>query len=97
MKIKMIILIGFIMCGYSGIAFSEELTVEQIIEKANIAAYYNGADGVSDVSMSITDSQGRQRMREFKILRLTLEEGGEQKFYVYFKKPADVSKMVLLK
>ena len=46
--------------------------------------------------MTITDSQGRVRIREFRILRLDVADGGEQKFYVYFKKPADVSKMVFM-
>ena len=96
MKTKIIILIVFMMFGCLNVAFAEELNVEQIVEKANIAAYYRGADGISDVTMSIKDSQGRERIREFRILRLTLEDGGEQKFYVYFKKPADVSKMVFM-
>ena len=96
MKTKLIILIMVVMFGCVGTVFSEELTVDQIVEKANIAAYYRGTDGVSGVTMSILDSQGRERVREFKILRLTLEEGGEQKFYVYFKKPSDVSKMVFM-
>ena len=76
--------------------FAEELTVNEIVEKANLASYYAGNDGKSDVKMTITDSQGRQRVREFRILRMDLEDGGEQKFYVYFKKPSDVAKMVFM-
>ena len=76
--------------------FAQEMGVEEIVEKANLAAYYAGADGIADVHMLITDAQGRERVREFRILRLTVEEGGEQKFYVYFQKPADVAKMVFM-
>ncbi|MCK5081560.1 MAG: outer membrane lipoprotein-sorting protein [Candidatus Omnitrophica bacterium] len=96
MKTKLAVFMALMMFSCAGGAFAEELSVDQIIEKANIAAYYRGADGVSDVRMSITDSQDRKRVREFRILRLTLEQGGDQKFYVYFKKPADVSKMVFM-
>jgi len=75
---------------------AQELTVDEIVSKANLASYYRGNDGKSDVKMTITDSQGRKRIREFRILRLNLEQGGEQKFYVYFKKPNDVAKMVFM-
>jgi len=72
------------------------MTVEEIVEKANLVSYYAGDTGTADVSMVITDSQGRVRNREFRILRYDVSEGGEQKFYVYFKKPADVAKMVFM-
>lgn len=75
---------------------AQELTVDKIVEKANLVAYYAAGDGKSDVKMVITDSQARQRTREFQILRLNIEKGGEQKFYVYFKSPADVAKMVFM-
>ena len=54
-------------------------TVEEIIVKANNVAYYEGKDGRSNVKMRITDSQGRQRIREFTILRFDIAEGKEQK------------------
>ncbi|HQL41704.1 MAG TPA: outer membrane lipoprotein-sorting protein, partial [Candidatus Omnitrophota bacterium] len=68
-------------------------TVEEIVNKANLASYYAGKSGQSDVVMTITDAQGRQRTREFRILRLNVKEGGEQKFYVYFRRPTDVARM----
>lgn len=76
--------------------FAQELTVENIVKKANLVAYYAGNDGTSDIKMTITDSQGRIRKREFKILRFTVEKEKEQKFYIYFKKPADIAKMVFM-
>ncbi len=75
---------------------AQDLTVGQIVAKANLVAYYAGANGKADVKMTITDSQGRVREREFKILRLDINDGGEQKFYVYFDAPSDVSKMVFM-
>jgi len=84
-----------------------ELKVPEIVEKTNQVAYYQGHDGRSRVSMLITDRQGRKRQRLFVILRRD-EEGdgkelervkhkdGEQKYYVYFLRPADVNKMVFM-
>ncbi len=86
----------FVMFSSNAIIYAEQLSAGDIIKKANIASYYSGNDGSADVKMTITDSQGRQRIREFRILRLNIQQGGEQKFYVYFKKPADVAKMVFM-
>jgi outer membrane lipoprotein-sorting protein len=71
-------------------------SVDEIVEKANLAAYYAGDDGHAEVYMTITDDQGRTRNREFVILRRDNVDGGQQKFYVYFKKPSDVRKTVFM-
>ena len=70
--------------------------VEEIVERANLAAYYAGDDGRSEVRMTITDSQGRERERQFVILRKNIEAGGRQLFYVYFERPLDVRRMVFM-
>ncbi|MCI5125786.1 MAG: outer membrane lipoprotein-sorting protein, partial [Candidatus Electrothrix sp. AR5] len=75
---------------------AEEVDVEEVVQKANLAAYYAGDDGKATVNMTITDSQKRERTREFVILRKDVEDGGKQLFYVYFKKPSDVKKMVFM-
>jgi outer membrane lipoprotein-sorting protein len=71
-------------------------SVDEIISKANLTAYYQGLDGKSKVNMTITDKQGRTRTRDFIILRKTVENGGDQKYFVYFLSPADVRKMVFM-
>lgn len=76
-------------------AAAGELAVDEIIQKAEEASYYAGRDGIADVKMTIDDGKGSQRVREFTILRLDTE-GKNQKFYVYFKAPADVRKMAYL-
>ena len=81
---------------FSSAALHAAPPVEEIVERANLAAYYAGEDGKSLVTMTITDSQDRTRTREFTILRRDGEDGGAQKFYVYFKKPSDVRKTVFL-
>jgi hypothetical protein len=85
----------FLLSMYSGLS-AQELSVDEIVEKAELASYYAGKDGKSDVKMVITDKNGNERTREFTILRMNVEEGGDQKFYVYFHRPGDVRKMVFM-
>lgn len=73
-----------------------ELSVNEIVNRANLASYYAGDDGRATVKMTIKDSQGRERKREFVLLRKDRDNGGEQFFFVYFKKPSDVRKMVFM-
>jgi len=70
-------------------------SVDEIVAKANHAAYYAGTDGRARVTMVITDARGGTRERAFTILRRN-GEGGDQKFYVYFEAPADVRKTAFL-
>ncbi|WP_372808745.1 outer membrane lipoprotein-sorting protein [Pontiella sp.] len=72
-----------------------EMTVNEIVNKANEASYYAGNDGSASVEMKIVDKSGSERTREFSLLRMNVD-GGNQKFYVYFKKPADLYKQVFL-
>jgi hypothetical protein len=69
--------------------------VEEIVERTNCVAYYAGHDGRAQVSMTITDPQGRTRSRRMTILRRDLPADGpsvcrNQKYYVYFHRPTDV-------
>ncbi len=70
--------------------------VDTIVNKANLVAYYQGDDGKAKVTMTITDKRGQTRNREFVILRKDVEDGGDQKYYVYFLRPADVRGMVYM-
>ncbi|MHC4792257.1 MAG: outer membrane lipoprotein-sorting protein, partial [Planctomycetota bacterium] len=75
----------------------EKITdVETIVNKANVVAYYQGKDGKAKVQMTTTDKKGRTRLHEFIILRKDIKDGGDQKYYVYFLKPADVRKTVFM-
>ena len=79
--------------------------VDEIIHRANQTSYYQGKDGRAQVMMTITDSQGRERERRFTILRRDVSDSddiageaynGDQQFYVFFQRPADVNKMAFL-
>ena len=83
---------------------AKELTVEQIVDRTNRVSYYQGADGRANVKMTIVNARGQKRTREMTILRWDKPAKdkpsdtycGDQKFYVYFHRPADVNKMAFL-
>ncbi len=97
-------------------ALAKDLTVDEIVNRANHVSYYQGKDGRAEVKMTITDASKQKRTREFTILRrdadapgegegdasqaknlqLDRKATGEQKFYVYFSRPADVNKTAFL-
>jgi len=78
-------------------AKAEPLTnADEIIGRANLASYYAGADGRSEVRMIISDAQGRKQRRQFTVLRRDIEEGGDQQFLVVFSQPSDVRNTVFL-
>jgi outer membrane lipoprotein-sorting protein len=72
------------------------VNADEIIERANLASYYAGADGRSEVRMIISDAQGRKQRRQFTVLRRDVEEGGDQQFLVVFSQPSDVRNTVFL-
>lgn len=85
-------------------SYADELThskehVEEIVLKAEKAAYYAGNDGKSLARMMIVDSQGRKQMRQFTILRKDVvdDEGvdtGDQRMLVFFSRPTEVQNTV---
>ncbi|MCB0334740.1 MAG: outer membrane lipoprotein-sorting protein [Bdellovibrionales bacterium] len=79
-------------------AFAIDVTT--LVEKANFTSYYQGNGGKAKVSMTISDGGSSTRSRDFVILRRdddqNSEKTGDQRFYVYFTKPADVNKTVFM-
>lgn len=73
-----------------------ELTVEEIISRANTVSYYAGDDGRSDARMMIMDKDGNRQLRQFAILRKDIEDEGDQNFLVVFSRPSDVRGTVFL-
>lgn len=67
-----------------------------IMKKSHLAYYYAADDGQADVTMTIIDRRGKERTKEFVMLRLDLEDGGKQKYYTYFKKPSDISRLTFM-
>ena len=78
-------------------AVGETLTdADKIVQQANLASYYAGQDGRSDVRMLIRDAQGREQRRQFIVLRRDVEDGADQDFLVVFSRPSDVRGTVYL-
>ena len=69
---------------------------DEIVAASNLASYYAGADGRSEVRMLIRDAQGREQRRQFTVLRRNVESGGDQDFLVVFSRPSDVRGTVYL-
>ncbi|MBD3381642.1 MAG: outer membrane lipoprotein-sorting protein [candidate division Zixibacteria bacterium] len=67
-----------------------------LMKKAHLNMFYAEDDGLAEVNMSIVNSSGKERIREFAMLRLDNEEGGEQKYYTYFRKPHDVARLTFM-
>ncbi|RKX25049.1 MAG: outer membrane lipoprotein-sorting protein [Candidatus Zixiibacteriota bacterium] len=78
----------------SAVAQSEDAI--DIMRQSHLAYYYAADDGVAEVAMTITDKRGKERVKEFVMLRLDEEDGGPQKYYTYFRKPSDVSRLVFM-
>lgn len=67
-----------------------------IMEKSQKAFYAVGADMKADVTMELIAADGKKRARVMTMLRLNASGGAEQKYFVYFKEPADVRRMTFL-
>lgn len=72
-----------------------EMSAQDIMKKSHMSYYYAADDGVANVTMTIA-KKGKERVREFVMLRLDNADGGEQKYYTYFKQPSDVSRMTFM-
>ena len=66
------------------------LNADEVIKKSRLAFYYAGDDMRAKVEMELVNKAGQKRVRELTMLRKDYEEGGNQKYYIYFHKPADV-------
>ena len=93
--IKALILAASLALTTNAVA-SDMTDADAIVERANLASYYAGADGRSEVRMLIADAQGRKQRRQFTVLRRDVEEGGGQQFLVVFSQPSDVRNTVFL-
>jgi len=68
----------------------------EIMKTAHLNLYYMGDDGKANVHMELTDKKGKTRTRDFIMLRLDLEEGGNQKYWTYFLEPGDVRRTTFM-
>mgnify|MGYP001562476049 CR=1 FL=1 len=62
----------------------------EIIQKSQAAFYEAGRDFQARVKMTLITREGQQRLRELTMLRKN-GPSGEQKYFIYFHRPADVT------
>lgn len=90
----------FTLMLFANAHFALAIEASELVSKSNFTAYYQGDGGKAKVQMTITDKGGSTRNREFTILRRDDDQGstktGDQRFYVYFSRPADVNKTVFM-
>ncbi|TFH86538.1 outer membrane lipoprotein-sorting protein [Billgrantia azerbaijanica] len=79
----------------AGAAQAQSTDVDEIVARANQAAYYAGDDGRSEARMRIVDGSGREQVRQFTLLRRDVDDG-RQRYLVAFSRPADVRGTVFL-
>ncbi|MFV1985961.1 MAG: outer membrane lipoprotein-sorting protein [Gemmatimonadota bacterium] len=89
--------LSFAVLFHPNVGSAQDLTdVDEIVGRANLAAYYAGDDGRAEVRMTISDAQGRERVRQFFILRRDRADAGDQDYAVLFTRPADVRNTLFL-
>lgn len=67
----------------------------EIMQKSQAAFYEAGQDMKARVKMMLMTREGQQRLRELTMLRKNFP-AGEQKYFLYFHNPADVSGTVFM-
>jgi uncharacterized protein YxjI len=74
----------------TGVRAEDPPDVERIVRETNRVVYYQGDDGRARATMTIRDAKGRERVKEFTILRRDIgDDDRDQRFYVYFHAPSD--------
>lgn len=92
---RTLILSVLISTSFPSIA-TDSISIDEIVNRANNVAFYQGADGRAETRMKIVDGSGREQLRQFTILRKNSEDGGDQQFYVFFQRPSDVRRTAFL-
>ncbi len=67
-----------------------------IVKKSQLAFLYPGKDMKARVYMKLISKDGKERIREMTMLRKNYQDGGDQKYFIYFYQPADVRDMTFM-
>jgi len=93
--VRGVVALASILFSTSAIA-QENLAAEAIIMRAQQVSYYSANDMKARVLMRLVSKDGKERIREMTMLRLDREEGGAQKYFLYFHQPGDVRDMTFM-
>jgi len=76
---------------------AQDMSTDELVMKTYRAFKYAGDDGIALANMDIKDANGKVIMnRELLLMKKNVGDGMKQKWYAYFKKPADIRKMVFM-
>ena len=68
----------------------------EIMEKSQQAFYSQGADMKADIRMELITADGKKRIRVLTMLRWNDPKSKDQKYFLYFREPADVRGMTFM-
>ena len=78
------------------LAMAQAESAVEIMERSHRAYYYAGTDAKGKLSMELIDRDGKKRVRVMTMLRKNQDEGGSQKYFIYFHEPGDVRRLTLM-
>ncbi|MFQ5798216.1 MAG: outer membrane lipoprotein-sorting protein [Bacteroidota bacterium] len=91
-----ITMVVFAFCAAGFVQGQEKLLGEEIVKRSQQTFYYAGKDMKAKVLMKLVTKDGKERIRKLTMLRLNKGNSGEQKYYMYFHRPADVRSMAFM-
>ena len=74
----------------------ERPLAEGIVAKSHLISFYSGDDMKAKVLMRLISKEGKERIRELTMLRKDVKDGGEQRYFIFFHRPADVRDMTFM-
>ena len=87
--------LALLLTGASVSGQGGSLAGDQIIQRSQAAFFAAGDDLKARVVMKLINQAGKERLREMTMLRRNLE-AGDQKYFIYFHRPADVREMTFM-
>jgi outer membrane lipoprotein-sorting protein len=82
--------------AYAPALAQEKLTAEAIVLRSQAVTHYAANDMKARAVMRLINREGRERVREMTMLRLDIQDGGQQKYFIYFHQPGDVRDMTFM-
>jgi hypothetical protein len=93
------LLLAMVLVAMTNTSSASNLTdANAIMEKSDLATFYNGKDGRADVRMEIFDKKGQKQRRQFTVIRRNSQgehwSGGDQQLLILFSRPSDIKRTV---
>ena len=93
-RLAVALLLGWAAAACPATAFAE--SAEEIMQRSQHAFHYAGTDARGRLTMELIDRDGGKRVRVLTMLRRNQEQGGDQKYFMYFHEPGDVRRLTFM-